>query len=424
MIRRMWGAGILCVALGAAVIEAQNKTRTAAASACAAAGTAAAGGKRRTRRISAGAAVARPDAGVGAAEERGVHRRYVGQRRERRGVPLPARRPHPRRRARAAASGSSARTACSRQPLAGMPPNMFDRRRAEPVRGDARPGIRHEPHRLSRLRGAAARRRSGEAAVAHAPDIASAKLSADDSRLEGVKVLLDAEGTSGRVMQANDGTLLVTSTVPAGLGINSEDWLQPQQLDSNMGKVLRINTDGSIPKDNPFVGTRRARIPRSTRSASGTSGRGHPSAGPAGCGRASTAREAATRSTPSRKGRTTASRRSAMGANTPASRSTATRPRRPAWNSRCISGRRISRRRASASIPASCFPHGTAICSSRPGGRSTCPLVLNGKPRRRRRAPAGRSERAHPRRQRRPRRRAVRDDRRHGRQNPQVDGEE
>jgi glucose/arabinose dehydrogenase len=83
---------------------------------------------------------------------------------------------------------------------------------------------------------------------------ASARLSPDDRRLEDVKVLLDAEGTGGRLIQAPDGTLLITSTSPAGVGINSVDWPQPQQLDSNMGKVLRINADGSIPKDNPFVG--------------------------------------------------------------------------------------------------------------------------------------------------------------------------
>jgi glucose/arabinose dehydrogenase len=84
--------------------------------------------------------------------------------------------------------------------------------------------------------------------------VARAQLSKDDKRIENVKVLLNAEGTGGRVIQATDGTLFVTSTVPAGLGINSVDWPQPQQLDSNMGKVLRINSDGSIPKDNPFVG--------------------------------------------------------------------------------------------------------------------------------------------------------------------------
>jgi aldose sugar dehydrogenase len=89
--------------------------------------------------------------------------------------------------------------------------------------------------------------------------VASAKLSADDRKLEGLKVLLNAEGIGGRLVQANDGTLLVTSSIPAGLGIKSEEWMQPQQLDSLMGKVLRINTDGSVPKDNPFVGRAGAR---------------------------------------------------------------------------------------------------------------------------------------------------------------------
>jgi aldose sugar dehydrogenase len=89
--------------------------------------------------------------------------------------------------------------------------------------------------------------------------VASAKLSSDETRLEDVKDLLDAEGTGGRAIQANDGTLFIETTVPAGLGIKSEDWMQPQQLDSLMGKVLRINSDGSIPKDNPFVGRAGAR---------------------------------------------------------------------------------------------------------------------------------------------------------------------
>ena len=96
-----------------------------------------------------------------------------------------------------------------------------------------------------------------QAALPRSPGIltvARGKLSSDDRRLEGVEVLLNAEGTGGRLIQAPDGTLFITSTVPAGLGINSVDWPQPQQLDSNMGKVLRINPDGSIPKDNPFAG--------------------------------------------------------------------------------------------------------------------------------------------------------------------------
>jgi glucose/arabinose dehydrogenase len=90
--------------------------------------------------------------------------------------------------------------------------------------------------------------------------VASATLAADDKRLENVKVLLaNAEGTGGRLAQLNDGTLVITTSIPAGLGIKSEEWMQPQQLDTLMGKVLRINADGSVPKDNPFVGKAGAR---------------------------------------------------------------------------------------------------------------------------------------------------------------------
>ena len=89
--------------------------------------------------------------------------------------------------------------------------------------------------------------------------VARARLSDDSTRLEDVKTILDAEGIGGRAIQASDGTLLVASSIPAGVGIDSVDWPQPQQLDSLMGKVLRINTDGSIPKDNPFVGRAGAR---------------------------------------------------------------------------------------------------------------------------------------------------------------------
>jgi glucose/arabinose dehydrogenase len=89
--------------------------------------------------------------------------------------------------------------------------------------------------------------------------VARGRLSDDSARLEDVKTIFDAEGIGGRLIQANDGTLFVTSSIPAGVGINSVDWPQPQQLESDMGKVLRINTDGSIPKDNPFVGRAGAR---------------------------------------------------------------------------------------------------------------------------------------------------------------------
>jgi aldose sugar dehydrogenase len=89
--------------------------------------------------------------------------------------------------------------------------------------------------------------------------IARARLATDSTKVEDVHVLLNAEGIGGRIIQAADGTLLITSSIPAGVGIDSGDWPQPQQLDSLMGKVLRINPDGTVPKDNPFVGQANAR---------------------------------------------------------------------------------------------------------------------------------------------------------------------
>ena len=84
--------------------------------------------------------------------------------------------------------------------------------------------------------------------------VASARLSTDLRRLEDVKVLVNTEGIEGRLVQARDGTLIITSGIPAGVGIVSSEWPHPQRLDSKMGKALRINTDGSVPRDNPFVG--------------------------------------------------------------------------------------------------------------------------------------------------------------------------
>jgi glucose/arabinose dehydrogenase len=53
-----------------------------------------------------------------------------------------------------------------------------------------------------------------------------------------------------RLVFGRDGTLFVTqgdrSIVPGRM--------QAQKLDSGLGKIVRINPDGSIPKDNPFVG--------------------------------------------------------------------------------------------------------------------------------------------------------------------------
>ena len=54
----------------------------------------------------------------------------------------------------------------------------------------------------------------------------------------------------GRLVFSRDGTLFVT------LGDRSitEGRMQSQRLDGLLGKIVRINADGSVPKDNPFVG--------------------------------------------------------------------------------------------------------------------------------------------------------------------------
>jgi len=59
----------------------------------------------------------------------------------------------------------------------------------------------------------------------------------------------------GRMVWARDGKLFVT------LGERSilPGRVQAQRLDSHFGKIVRINPDGSVPRDNPFVGRRGAR---------------------------------------------------------------------------------------------------------------------------------------------------------------------
>jgi glucose/arabinose dehydrogenase len=83
--------------------------------------------------------------------------------------------------------------------------------------------------------------------------VASAKLAADEKSITDLKVLKEAAGfVPRRIVQAKDGTLLVVTA----------DVITPynaaQSLKSPNGKVLRINADGSIPKDNPFVSNKDA----------------------------------------------------------------------------------------------------------------------------------------------------------------------
>jgi glucose/arabinose dehydrogenase len=84
--------------------------------------------------------------------------------------------------------------------------------------------------------------------------VGRARLSEDEKRLTDVKVLLNTQGIEGRMIQATDGSLFIDSGPLAGRGILSKNWTQSQLPGSLMGKVLHINADGSIPKDNPFIG--------------------------------------------------------------------------------------------------------------------------------------------------------------------------
>jgi glucose/arabinose dehydrogenase len=96
----------------------------------------------------------------------------------------------------------------------------------------------------------------------NATSVARGTLSPDRRSLEQVRVIF-------RAMPTYDGTLHFGSRVAFGpdgmlyitLGERSDAPMRPQaqRLDSDMGKIIRIHPDGSIPKDNPFVGQANAR---------------------------------------------------------------------------------------------------------------------------------------------------------------------
>lgn len=86
--------------------------------------------------------------------------------------------------------------------------------------------------------------------------LASAKLSADNKRLTDVKVLfsqspkMDSTAHFGcRIAEAPDGKLFLS------LGERFKGMQSAQTLDNHLGKVIRINKDGSAPADNPFTKT-------------------------------------------------------------------------------------------------------------------------------------------------------------------------
>lgn len=85
--------------------------------------------------------------------------------------------------------------------------------------------------------------------------LASAQLSKDNKALENVRDLFVQRPTyrggfhfGCRIVQGTDGTLWM------GLGDRYQLMQEAQNTANEIGKVVRINKDGSIPRDNPFVG--------------------------------------------------------------------------------------------------------------------------------------------------------------------------
>ncbi len=74
--------------------------------------------------------------------------------------------------------------------------------------------------------------------------LASARLSEDERSLSNVKVILETE--TSRMAFDDSGKLLVTTQRKSPMG--------SPNLKDTLGMVLRINKDGSVPSDNPFVG--------------------------------------------------------------------------------------------------------------------------------------------------------------------------
>lgn len=98
---------------------------------------------------------------------------------------------------------------------------------------------------------------------ANSTALARARLSADDARLEDLKVLFSQKPKVDSALHF--GCRIVESRTPGANGLadgklfltlgerfsRRED---AQTLDNHHGKIVRINKDGSVPPDNPFVG--------------------------------------------------------------------------------------------------------------------------------------------------------------------------
>lgn len=92
--------------------------------------------------------------------------------------------------------------------------------------------------------------------------VARGKLSADARRLQGVEVIFSQQPKESstkhygsRLVFDRDGLLYIT----LGERSDEEFRVQAQDLDSHLGKVIRIADDGAVPPDNPFAGKGKAR---------------------------------------------------------------------------------------------------------------------------------------------------------------------
>jgi glucose/arabinose dehydrogenase len=91
------------------------------------------------------------------------------------------------------------------------------------------------------------------------------RLSADNRRLEDVEVLIDGRAER-RLVFARDGTLYVTGADAFRFydsdldGVDHDFTAEPDIRRNFSGRVIRINADGTIPPDNPWLD--RATVPR------------------------------------------------------------------------------------------------------------------------------------------------------------------
>ena len=89
--------------------------------------------------------------------------------------------------------------------------------------------------------------KSGDADSPNIPRVARGRLIRDQLHLADVEVLIDGDAWQ-ELHFAPDGKLLVSGT-------SVDPDADAQDLRSTSGKILRINTDGSIPNDNPWTDT-------------------------------------------------------------------------------------------------------------------------------------------------------------------------